>query len=118
MCMSIYSSFILLFLPQLQTANTSHTFTYRIGSTHHIDFIAVPLPSMAHYNVANTLEVQASHLGDRRASTLRTNLVIRNVNGSSLVKYDPLKFVEPIAAAGFNNEIACGSFCAFSEQFL
>ena len=90
----------------------THTFTFHTGSTHRIDFIAVPLASMAYDNVASTLEVPASHLGDHRAATLSTSLVIHNVKGSSPVRYDPLKFGDPHASEGFNYEISLGSFFA------
>ena len=90
----------------------THTFTFHSGSTHRIDFIAAPLASMAYDNVASTLEVPASHLGDHRAATLSTSLVFHNVKGNSPARYDPLKFGDPHASEGFNHEISLGSFFA------
>ena len=98
--------------PDCFTGTTSHTYSHHSGSKHRIDFIAVPLPSLAHSNVASTFEVPATHLGDHCAATLKTSIVIHNVKGSSPVKYDPQKFGDSFSAACFNTEISYASFFA------
>ena len=59
--------------------STSHTYTHHTGSKHRIDFIAVPLPSLAFSDAFSTFEAPATHLGDRCAATLKTSIVIHNV---------------------------------------
>ena len=92
--------------PDCFSGTTSHTYTHHTGSKHRIDFIAVPLPSLALKNAASTFQVPATHVGDHFAATLKTSIVIHNVKGSCPVKYDPQKFGDSHSVSGFYMDIS------------